>query len=69
MFALVIRYQIRLEPEWVPREFNERADFLSRIVDYSDWFLNPAVFAELDAAWGPHTVDRFADFQVLESGL
>ena len=62
MFALVIRYQIRLEPEWVPREFNERADFLSRIVDYSDWFLNPAVFAELDAAWGPHTVDRFADF-------
>ena len=62
VFALAIQYQIRLEPEWVPRELNEKADFLSRIVDHDDWFLNPSVFAELDAAWGPHTVDRFADF-------
>ena len=62
VFALAIQYQIRLEPEWVPRESNEKADFLSRIVDHDDWFLNPSGFAELDAAWGPHTVDRFADF-------
>ncbi len=27
------------------------------------WQINPAVFAELDIAWGPHTVDRFATFQ------
>ncbi len=25
--------------------------------------LNPAVFVELDVAWGSHTVDRFASFQ------
>ena len=56
---LLIQYHIVLEPEWVPRE---KADYLSRIIDYDDWFLNPVVFAELDAAWGPHTVDRFADF-------
>ena len=62
VFALVVRYQIRLEPEWVPRELNEKADYLSRIVDYDDWFLNPAVFEELNVLWGPHTVDRFADF-------
>ena len=24
--------------------------------------LNPVTFAELDRAWGPHTVDRFASF-------
>ena len=59
---LAIQYHIVLEPEWVPRELNEQADYLSRIIDYDDWFLNPVVFAELDAAWGPHTVDRFADF-------
>ena len=27
-----------------------------------DWQLNPLVFSELDNAWGPHTVDRFASF-------
>lgn len=25
--------------------------------------MNPLVFAELDKAWGPHTVDHFASFQ------
>ena len=58
---MAVQYQIRLEPEWVPRELNEKADFLSRIVDHDDWYLNHTVFAWLDAMWGPHTVDRFAD--------
>ena len=62
VFSLSVQYQIRLEPEWIPRELNERADYLSRIVDHDDWKLNPIVFAELDRAWGPHTVDRFASF-------
>ena len=62
VLALAVQSQIRIEPEWVPRELNEEADYLSRIVDYDDWFLNPTVFAELDAAWGPHTVDQFVDF-------
>ena len=31
------------------------------MVDIDDWSLNPEVFAWLDAIWGPHTVDRFAD--------
>ena len=57
VLALAVQSQIRIEPEWVPRELNEQADYLSRIVDYDDWFLNPTVFAE-----GPYTVDRFADF-------
>ena len=61
VFNIAIQYQIHLEPEWVPRELNQRADLLSRIVDYDDWFLNPAVFGWLDTMWGPHTVDRFAD--------
>jgi len=28
---------IRIEPEWIPREQNELADFYSLIVDYDDW--------------------------------
>eukprot|EP00731_Ephydatia_muelleri_P018538 Em0011g578a len=48
------------EPEWIPREQNEIADYISRIVDYDDWYVNPAVFAWVEELWGPHTVDRFA---------
>ena len=58
---MAVQYQIRLEPEWIPRELNVRADMLSRVVDHDDWCLNPAVFRWLDSLWGPHTVDRFAD--------
>ena len=60
IFALCMSHAIHIEPEWIPREKNEMADYISRIVDYDDWFLNPAVFAWVDELWGPHTVDRFA---------
>ena len=64
VFTLAVKYQseIRLEPEWIPRELNEK-DYLSCIVDYDDWQLNPVVFAELDKVWGTHTVDCFANYQ------
>ena len=62
VLSLSVHYQIRLEPEWIPRHLNERADYLSRIVDHDDWQLNPVVFADLDVAWGPHSVDRFVSF-------
>ena len=60
VFSLSMINHIHLEPEWIPRELNERADYLSRILDYDDWKLNPAVFSVLQQVWGPHTVDRFA---------
>lgn len=60
VFALAMRHQIRLEPEWIPRDENQFADYLSRIVDHDDWQINPLVFQMVDNLWGPHTVDRFA---------
>ena len=51
---------ITLIPEWVPREANERADYLSRNFDCDDWEIDHSVFSLLDKAWGPHTVDRFS---------
>ena len=66
IFALSVRSHIHLQPEWVPRELNEQADYLSRIVDFDDWMLNPQIFAQLDALWGPHTVDRFASCNNLQ---
>ena len=62
IFTICIHNQIQLEPEWIPRELNEKADYLSRIVDLDDWLLNPIIFHSVDKAWGLHTVDRFAEF-------
>ena len=55
---------IRLIPVWIPREENRVADELSRCtvqLDCDDWQLQPCWFSYLEAIWGPHTVDRFAD--------
>ena len=60
IFSLCVHSHIHLEPEWIPRELNECADFLRRIVDVDDWMLNPSVFLQIDAEWGPHTLDCFA---------
>jgi hypothetical protein len=46
--------------EWISRNNNEYADFLSKYRDRADWRLNPDLFARIDARWGPHSVDRFA---------
>ena len=61
-FNMSIQYQIHLEPEWIPREMNEMADLLSRIVDHDDWHLNAAIFAWLDSTYGPLAVNPFADY-------
>ena len=51
---------VRVRASWLPSVANVAADRLSRDADGTDWRLCPAVFAALDAAWGPLTVDRFA---------
>ena len=40
-----------------PREENQFADYLSGVGDVDDWMLISEVFQELDARWGPHTID------------
>lgn len=51
---------LRAEASWLSSVANAHADKLSRDKDSSDWTLNAGVFRQLDAAWGPLTVDRFA---------
>eukprot|EP00731_Ephydatia_muelleri_P033190 Em0026g10a len=58
---LCMRHNIRMEPGWIPREENQLADYFSRIVDLDDWQLDVGAFRFLNALWGPHTIDRFAD--------
>ena len=61
IFSMCVNNCIRIEPEWIPREQNQLADYYSRIIDCDDWMLNPVVFRWLDSLWGPHTIDRFAN--------
>ena len=60
IFSACIRHHIHIEPEWIPRERNELADYYSHMVDNDDWMLNPATFNWLNSFWEPYTVDRFA---------
>ena len=57
IFKTAVKYNISLEPEWIPREENEVADYISRIIDHDDWGLGQAIFDAIDKLWGPHTVD------------
>ena len=61
-------FDIAIEMEWLPRSQNERADFLSRIVDLDDWSVNPELVRLVDSRWGPHTVDRFSSFYNVQIG-
>lgn len=58
--AICEKEGIILSPEWIPREGNEKADYLSRCQDSDDWEINSQIFQYLDSIWGPYTIDRFA---------
>ena len=60
IFETCMNFSLKLDVEWIPRGDNERADHISRIIDVDDWKIDPALFAYLDALWGPHSVDCFA---------
>ncbi|XP_072021557.1 uncharacterized protein [Amphiura filiformis] len=62
IFRICVQDNISLEVEWVPRSDNERADYISRIIDADDWAISDYIFEKLDTRWGPHTIDRFASF-------
>jgi hypothetical protein len=51
-----------LQAAWLPREQNVRADYLSRVSEmrHHDYSLLRPIFRQLDDAWGPHSIDRFA---------
>ena len=61
IFDFCRNFNVRFVSQWVPRELNTRADDISNIIDFDDWYTTQGFFAHLDHIWGPHTVDRFAN--------
>ena len=45
----IFSMHIHIEPECIPREQNQLADYYSRIIDHDDWMLNPEAFRWLDS--------------------
>lgn len=60
IFNLCISHRISFQVQWIPREKNEVADYLSRIVDPDDWMLNPVLFQHIVSQWGVFDIDRMA---------
>ena len=61
IFRRLFQFGIRLEPVFLPREENELADYVSRIVESDDWTVHWSVYRLLGCLWGPHECDGFAD--------
>jgi hypothetical protein len=60
IFKLAVANNIVLQAEWIPREGNDLADYLSKIKDVEDYMLHPIVFDAISKLWGPFSFDRFA---------
>lgn len=59
-FHICIEYRISLDVKWIPRDLNEAADSISKLIDFDDYALSDVIFQQINSFWGPHTVDRFA---------
>ena len=61
IFDICNSNNITITPKWIPRDDNQDADAISKIVDYDDWEITNKLFNFLNSKWGPLTVDRFAN--------
>ena len=50
---------IALQVTWIPRNQNEAADVMNKLIDKDDWSLDQGTFLWLDSIWGHFTIDRF----------
>ena len=57
IFQFCAAHSIRLEVQWIPRTENEKADYISRLIDFDGWQITQDFFLNLDELWDPHTVD------------
>ena len=45
IFQFCAEHNIRLEVQWIPRTENEKADYISRLIDYDDWADYAGIFS------------------------
>jgi hypothetical protein len=60
VIQLCAKHSALIKPVWIPREENEKADYLSKLIDVDDWGIHTNIYNWISNMWGPFTVDRFA---------
>lgn len=60
IFDTCCKNSIQLEVEWIPRDKNEKADYLSRIVEKDDWGISFELLNLIQDKWGTLEIDYFA---------
>ncbi|CAC5414329.1 unnamed protein product [Mytilus coruscus] len=63
IFSFCIQKGISIDIQWIPRKENEKADYISKMVDFEDWGVTHIFFIFLNDMWGPYSVDRFASVE------
>lgn len=61
IFNFCFKNTIQIEAQWVPRELNTRADFLSKWNDTDDWGIDFETYDYLTKNYGQFSCDRFAN--------
>ena len=62
IFTICLNNAIKLDIQWIPRDLNTKADYVSRLIDLDDWEISNTWFKYLNSLWGPHTIDCFANY-------
>ena len=52
IFQFCAEHNIRLEVQWIPRTENEKADYISRLIDFDDWQITPEFFSPFRGVMG-----------------
>ena len=60
IFKLCLAHSIQLQIEWVPRSENDRADYLSKLVETDDRGISFELLDLIVQKWGELQVDRLA---------
>ena len=61
VFKHCVKFNINLQPNWVPRDMNQISDFYSKYNDTDNWSIDDNSFYTLSKRFGPFSIDRFAD--------
>ena len=62
IYSTCVTNSISIDIQWMPRSENEKADYISRLIDHQDWEVSRIFFDLMNGLWGPFTLDRFANF-------
>lgn len=60
IFSVCVKKGINIDIQWIPRQENVKADYISNIIDYEDWGVTNEFVQFMNNLWGPYTIDRFA---------